>query len=96
MSALMLTWFVDGLSTDDTAILERGFYHQTSSLDSILTSTLFAPGSIANNGSRIHCGVIGEDMMLNLSDEAVFTVQGQTRANFVFIMSVLDLAWVYM
>ena len=74
----MLTWFVDGVPTDDTVILERGYYHQTSSLDSVLTSTLFAPGSIANNGSRIQCGVVGQDMVLELSDEAVFTVQGLT------------------
>ena len=78
LSALMLTWFVDGLPTDDAVILERGFYHQTSSLGNTLASTLFAPGSIANNGSRIQCGVVGQDMMLELSDEATFTVQGQT------------------
>ena len=75
-ASISLLWFIDGLSSNDSTIIERGFYHQITSLNDVLSSILYAPGNALNNGSTIRCGVVGQETMLQLSDEAVLIIQG--------------------
>ena len=72
-----LQWRVDGLFINNQEIIDRGFTEEAQNLDGIISTTLFALGSVSNNGSSIECVVLEIGNLQTLSDVASLTVQGK-------------------